>query len=166
MFVSLSTFPHSFRVSVSIISEILPTNLSNSYKNSALSVSCAPWTDVSGYAPEQGGWGIAVEWFVNNIKDSFLPFPQNSSCNICSDVSSPDAWLGKCSARLCTIQVSEERLRCRLQNRRQENPAVGVLLPWRRDWLPPSCLRSSDKSGWPEGSSAAPATASIEIVEF
>ena len=46
-----STLPHSFRVSVSPLSEILPTNLSNSAKNSALSVSCAPSTDVSGYAP-------------------------------------------------------------------------------------------------------------------
>ena len=46
-----STLPHSFRVSVSLLSEILPTNLSNSAKNSALSVSCAPSTDVSGYAP-------------------------------------------------------------------------------------------------------------------
>ena len=43
-----STLPHSFRVSVSLLSEVLPTNLSNS----ALSVSCAPSTDVSGYAAE------------------------------------------------------------------------------------------------------------------
>ena len=49
-----STLPHSFRVSVSLLSEILPTNLSNSAKNSALSVSCAPSTDVSGYAPAVG----------------------------------------------------------------------------------------------------------------
>ena len=46
-----STLHHSFRVSVSLLSETLPTNLSNSAKNSALSDSCAPFTDVSGYAP-------------------------------------------------------------------------------------------------------------------
>ena len=47
----VSTLPHSFRVSVSLLSEILPTKLSKFAKNSALSVSCAPSTDVSGYAP-------------------------------------------------------------------------------------------------------------------
>ena len=36
-----STLPHSFRVSVSLLSETLQTNLSNSAKNSALSVSVA-----------------------------------------------------------------------------------------------------------------------------
>ena len=46
-----STLPHSFRVSVSLLSEILSTNLSNSAKNSVLCVSCVPSTDVSGYAP-------------------------------------------------------------------------------------------------------------------
>ena len=46
-----STLPHSFRVSVSLLSKILSINLSNSAKNSVLSVSCAPSTDVSGYAP-------------------------------------------------------------------------------------------------------------------
>ena len=52
LFASLaSTLPHSFHASVSLLSEILPTNLSNSAKNSVLSVSCAPSTDVSGYAP-------------------------------------------------------------------------------------------------------------------
>ena len=49
-----STLPHSFHVSVSLLNEILPTNLTswaNSAKTSLLRVSCAPWTDVSGYAP-------------------------------------------------------------------------------------------------------------------
>ena len=49
-----SALPHSFRVSVSLLSETLPT-LSNFAKNSALSVSCAPSTDVSGYAPVLDG---------------------------------------------------------------------------------------------------------------
>ena len=48
--------PHSFRVSVSLLSKTRPTNLSNSAKNSALSVSCAPSTDVSGYAPGLVSW--------------------------------------------------------------------------------------------------------------
>ena len=47
--------PHSFRVSVSLLSKTRPTNLSNSAKNSALSVSCAPSTDVFGYAPDVPG---------------------------------------------------------------------------------------------------------------
>ena len=51
-----SALPHSFRVSVSLLSETLPTNLSNSAKNSALSISCAPSTDVSGYAPVPCKW--------------------------------------------------------------------------------------------------------------
>ena len=50
-----STLPHSFRVSVSLFSETLATNLSHSAKNSALSVSCAPSTDLSGYAPASYG---------------------------------------------------------------------------------------------------------------
>ena len=50
----LSTLPHSFHDSVSLLSEILPTNSTswaNSAKTSLLRVSCAPSTDVSGYAP-------------------------------------------------------------------------------------------------------------------
>ena len=59
-----STLPHSFAVSVSLLSEILPTklNLSNSANHSVLSVSCAPSIDVSGYAPVKSGSLQDKQW--------------------------------------------------------------------------------------------------------
>ena len=78
-----STLPHSFRVSVSLLSEILPTNFSNSAKNSALSVSCAPSTDVSGYAPELAMLRKDV-MEASNVKEqqNSGSFPTRSECSI------------------------------------------------------------------------------------